>query len=198
MSPSRFRKTARQRATGRLHPSLKSFLSGLLLLSAVLAAVTPGYGFESFEKFEESKKQSLELRLDAMLNKDRVRPGETFWLYVVGFLEKGWHLYSLEKQFEDETIATRIELEDTAFKPQGDWQETPPKLVRDEVLEKVMKTHSGRVEFTRLFSVPEGLPPGVYLISGMLHFRACDNRICTLPRQMPFQTRVIVKADEPG
>ena len=174
-----------------------SFLSGLLLLSAVLGA-TPGEGFESFEKFEKSKKQSLELRLEAMPDKDQVRPGDTFWLYVVGILEKGWHLYSLEKQLEDETIATRIELGNTAFKSQGDWQETPPELVRDEVLEKVMKTHSGRVEFTRLFSVPESLAPGVYLISGMLHFRTCDNRICTLPRQMPFRTRVIVKADEPG
>jgi hypothetical protein len=169
----------------------------LLLLSAVLGA-TPGEGFESFEKFEKSKKQSLELRLEAMPDKDQVRPGDTFWLYVVGILEKGWHLYSLEKQLEDETIATRIELGNTAFKSQGDWQETPPELVRDEVLEKVMKTHSGRVEFTRLFSVPESLAPGVYLISGMLHFRTCDNRICTLPRQMPFRTRVIVKAGEPG
>ena len=198
MPSSHFRKTARQLAAGRLHPSLKSFLPGLLLLSAVFGTVTPGHGFGSFEQFEKSKKQSLELRLEAMPDKDQVRPGDTFWLYVVGILEKGWHLYSLEKQLEDETIATRIELGNTAFKSQGDWQETPPELVRDEVLEKVMKTHSGRVEFTRLFSVPESLAPGVYLISGMLHFRTCDNRICTLPRQMPFRTRVIVKADEPG
>ena len=111
MSHSRFRKTARQRAIGRLHLFLKSFLSGFLLLSAVLGTGSPGYGFESFEKFEKSKKQSLALRLEAMPGKDQVRPGETFRLYVVAILEKGWHLYSLEKQSEDETIATRIELE---------------------------------------------------------------------------------------
>ncbi len=198
MSHSRFRKTARQSAVGRLHPSLKFFLSGFLGVFAVLGAESPGYGFESFEKFEQSKKQSLELRLEAMPDKDQVRPGETFRLYVVAFLENGWHLYSLEKQSEDDTIATRIELEDTAFHPQGGWQETPPKLVRDEVIQKIMKTHSGRVEFTRLFSVPEGLRPGVYPVSGTLHFRTCDNRICTLPQQMPFQTRVIVEAGEPG
>ena len=198
MSHSRFRKTARQSAVGRFHPSLKSFLSGLLLVFAVLGAGSPGYGFESFEKFEKSKKQNLALRLEAMPSKDQVRPGETFWLYVVAILEKGWHLYSLEKQSQDETIATRIGLEDTAFHPQGGWQETPPKLVRDEVMQKVMKTHSGRVEFTRLFSVPEGLPPGKYPVSGILYFRTCDNRICSLPMEMPFQTRVIVKAGEPG
>lgn len=198
MSHSRFIKTARQSAIGRLHFFLKFFLSGFLWLSAVLGTGSPGYGFESFEKFEQSKKQSLELRLEAMPDKDQVRPGETFRLYVVAILEKGWHLYSLEKQSEDETIATRIELEDTVFHPQGGWQETPPELVRDEVIQKIMKTHSGRVEFTRLFSVPEGLRPGVYPVSGTLHFRTCDNRICTLPRQMPFQTRVIVETGEPG
>ena len=198
MSHSRFRKTARQRVFGRLRPSLKAFLSGFLLLSGVLGTGSPGYGFESFEKFEQSKKQSLALRLEAMPGKDRVHSGETFRLYVVAILEKGWHLYSLEKQSEDETIATRIELETSAFHPQGGWRETPPKLVRDEIMQKVMKIHSGRVEFTHLLSVPEGLPPGVYPLSGILHFRICDNRICTLPRQMPFQTRVIVKAGESG
>ena len=98
MSHSRFRKTARQRTIGGLHLFLKSFLSGFLLLSGVLGTGSPGYGFESFEKFEQSKKQSLALRLEAMPGKDRVHSGETFRLYVVAILEKGWHLYSLEKQ----------------------------------------------------------------------------------------------------
>ncbi len=140
----------------------------------------------------------MPLQLEAMPDKDKVRPGEIFWLHLVAFLDEGWHMYSLEKQSDDETVATRIELETQVFPPQGRWQETPPKLVRDEVMEKIMKTHSGRVEFTRLFSVPKGLTPGVYPLSGTLHFRSCDNRICTLPQAMKFQTRVIVETGEPG
>ena len=135
-----------------------------------------------------------------MPDKAKVRPGETFWLHLVVILERGWHMYSLEKQSDDGTVATRIELEALVFDPEGDWQEMPPKLVRDDVMEKIMKTHSGRVEFTHLFSVPKGLKPGAYPVSGVLHFRTCDNRICTLPQEMGFETRVIVEmeADEPG
>ena len=109
-------------------------------------------------------------------------------------------MYSLEKQSDDETVATRIELEALVFDPQGDWQEMPPKLVRDDVMEKIMKTHTGRIEFSHRFSVPKGLKPGTYPISGALHFRTCDNRICTLPQEITFKTHVIVikKADKPG
>lgn len=198
MSDSRLRKMVRLRAAGWLHLSVFPFIFGSGLLCACLIAGSSGYAFDSYQKFEKSKKQNMPLQLEAMPDKDKVRPGEIFWLHLVAFLDEGWHMYSLEKQSDDETVATRIELETQVFPPQGRWQETPPKLVRDEVMEKIMKTHSGRVEFTRLFSVPKGLTPGVYPLSGTLHFRSCDNRICTLPQAMKFQTRVIVETGEPG
>jgi hypothetical protein len=168
------------------------------LLCACLIAGSTAYAFDSYEKFKKSKKQDILLQLEAMPDKEKVLPGETFWLHLVIFLDEGWHMYSIEKQSDDETVATRIELETRMFPPQGQWQETPPKLVRDGVMEKIMKTHSGHVEFTRLFSVPKGLKPGVYPLSGTLHFRSCDNRICTLPQARKFQTRVIVETGEPG
>jgi thiol:disulfide interchange protein DsbD len=170
------------------------------LFCICLVAGSPGYGFDSYKKFEKSKKHNRPLQLEAMPDKDKARPGETFWLHLVAFLEEGWHMYSLEQQSDDATVATRIELEALVFDPQGGWQEMPPKLVRDGVMEKIMKTHSGRVEFTHLFTVPKGLKPGVYPLSGTLHFRTCDNRICTLPQAMKFQTRVIVivEAGKPG
>ena len=176
------------------------FFSGLGLLCFCLIAGSPGYGFDSYQKFQKSKKQLRPLQLEAMPDKAKVRPGETFWLHLVTFLESGWHMYSLEKQSDDDTVATRIELEALVFDPQGLWQEMPPKLVRDDVMEKIMKTHSGRVEFTHLFSVPGALKPGTYPVSGTLHYRTCDNRICTLPQEMTFKTHVIVveKAGKPG
>jgi hypothetical protein len=177
---------------------LLSVFSGIVVCLLFLLSVSRGYAFDSYQEFEKSKKHSLPLKLSSLSDKERVHSGETFWLYVVAVLDKGWHLYSLEKQSKDGSVATRIELEEMAFDPQGSWQETPPKLVRDEVMEKVMKTHSGQVEFSRLFSVPEGLTPGVYPITGTLRFRSCDNRICTLPQTARFQTRVIVEAGEPG
>lgn len=198
MSDSQLRKTVRFRATGWIHFSAVLLIFGLGLLNTGLIAGSPGYAFDTYQKFETSKKQNRPLQLEAMPDKEKVQPGKTFWLYVVALMNEGWHMYSLEKQSEDETVATRIELEALVFDPQGNWQETPPKLVRDDVMGKIMKTHSGHVEFTRLYSVPEGLKPGVYPLAGTLHFRSCDNRICTLPQAMKFQTRVIVESGDPG
>ena len=198
MSDSRLRKTIRFCVIGWFHFSVVPFIFGLGLLCVCLISGSPGYAFDSYKKFKESKKQSTALQLEAMPDKEKVEPGEVFWLHLVAFLDEGWHMYSIEKQSNDETVATRIELATREFPSKGHWQETPPKLVRDEVMGKIMKTHSGRAEFTRLFSVPEGLKPGVYPVSGTLHFRSCDNRICTLPQAMKFQTRVIVESGEPG
>jgi len=198
VSDSRLRKTVRLCALGWFHFSVVPFIFGVGVFCICLIAGSSGYAFDSYQKFEKSKKQHLPLQLEVMPDKDKVRAGEIFWLHLVTFLDEGWHIYSLEKQSGDKTVATRIELETLVFLPQGRWQETPPKLVRDDVMEKIMKTHSGRVEFTRLFIVPKELKPGVYPLSGTLHFRTCDNRICTLPQAMRFQTRVIVETGEPG
>jgi hypothetical protein len=198
VSDFRSTKMARPRATGWLYTSLLPFISGWGLFCVCLIAGSPGYGFDSHHKFENSQKEIRPIQLEAMPDRGKVQTGETFWLHLVTFLGEGWHMYSLEKQSDDETVATRIELDSLVFDPQGIWQEMPPKLVRDEVMEKIMKTHSGRVEFSRLFSVPKGLKPGGYPLSGTLHFRTCDNRVCTLPQAMAFKTRVIVEAGEPG
>ena len=196
MPDSRLRNIIQPRTIRGFHFSVRPFLFGLSLFFAYLITGSSGYAFDSYEKFEKSKNQNRPLQLEALTDKEKVRPGEIFWLHLVMSLDEGWHMYSIEKQSEDETVATRIELDTRVLLPQGHWQETPPKLVRDDVMEKIMKTHSGRVEFSRLFSVPKGLTPGVYPLSGTLHFRSCDNRICTLPQAVKFQTRVIVKPGE--
>jgi len=200
VSDFKSRITARFSATGWFRFSALPFLSGLGLFCVCLVTGSPGYGFDSYQKFEKSKKLHRPLQLEAMPDKGKVRPGETFWLHLVTSLEEGWHMYSMEKQSDDETVATRIELEALVFDPGGDWKEMQPKLVRDDVMEKIMKIHTGRVEFTHLFSVPKGLKPGTYPLSGTLHFRTCDNRVCTLPQEVMFKTRVIVieKTGEPG
>lgn len=177
-------------------PRLRSgvWLAGLLLLGVQWVPGPAAYGFDSYEKFQESKQAPPPVTLEALPGRDRVRPGESFWLYLVADLNEGWHLYSLEIQPGEESVATQIELKATDFPPEGEWQETPPRLAQDDVLEKIMKIHSGRVEFSRLLKVPEQLPPGSYPLSGALRFRTCDNRVCTLPQTLEFQTRVIVEA----
>ena len=197
MPDSRLRQPVWFRRNRWCFPGVLSLFLMLLLVCVELGTGSRGYGFDSYKKFQKSKEVGTALKLEAVPGKDRVWPGDTFWLYLIGTLDKGWHRYSIEKQTDDATVATRIELESSAFPLQGEWQETTPRLVRDEVLETILKTHSGRVEFTHLLQVPKDLKPGVYPISGTLHFRSCDNRVCTLPQTVRFQTRVIVETGQP-
>ena len=123
MSDSRLRKIALPRVTAWLYFFISPTVFGLGLLCVCLIVGSSGHAFDSYQKFEKSKKQNLPLQLEAMSDKEKVLPGETFWLHLVAFLDEDWHMYSIEKQSEDETVATRIDLKAPAFIPQGDWQE---------------------------------------------------------------------------
>jgi len=92
-----------------------------------------------------------------------------------------------------EDVATRIDLQSTAFRPQGGWQESTPQLTKDDVLGQVLKTHHKRAEFFRFFQVPEDLTPGTYFLAGSLTYRTCDNKVCTLPQTKRFRSRVILE-----
>jgi len=146
----------------------------------------------SFQEVFEPETKNFEIKIVAMPDQATVGLGDQFRLHVVATLTEGWHIYSLGVG-EDESLPTRIELDSNDFLPVGDWQESPPEITDDKILKKVVKTHSGRVEFSRLFTVPANLKPRNYPLNGTLTYRSCDNTVCTLPRTIPFRSHVIVK-----
>lgn len=135
------------------------------------------------------------LKLEAFSDRNQVHPGGRFLIYVMVTLEPGWHIYSLEPQ-DDPTLPTRIELAANEFSPKNGWTETDPKIVEDRILNRMVKVHSGRAEFQRLFTVPDGLKPGPYTLQGTFTYRSCDNKVCTRPRQIGFNTRIDVVPDD--
>ena len=52
--------------------------------------------------------------------------------------------------------------------------------------------HKGNVEFSKTYLVPSAVKIDKYSISGKLIFRACDNHICTLPQELPFNAGILV------
>ena len=151
----------------------------------------------SFQDIFEPESKNFELKVVAMPDKASVGSGDQFRLHVVATLTEGWYIYSLEAG-EDESLTTRIELESNDFPPAEDWQESPPEITDDKILKKIVKTHSGRVEFSRLFTVPANLKPRNYPLNGTLTYRSCDNTVCTLPRTIRFRSHVIVKTEKAG
>ena len=134
------------------------------------------------------------IKLDTMADRDPVYPGDGFKLYLSVQIEEGWHIYSLQPLDGNELLATQIFLEDNVFESSGDWQESSPSLIQDDAQAKRVKAHTHIAEFHKNFHVPENFNPGSYRINGKLNYRACDNKLCTLPQNFPFVSRIHVSA----
>ena len=103
-------------------------------------------------------------------------------------IEEGWHIYSLSPLKGGEILATQILINENVFHEQGEWQEPEPVLIQDEAIGEIVKGHIGNVEFSKTYNVPVYIEADRYPITGRLVYRACDNQICTLPQEFPFNT----------
>ena len=124
------------------------------------------------------------------------KPGEDFDLHLSVKLSQGWHIYSLESQDRGEALATQIRLNENVFQAKGQWLEPKPTITLDGALNKVVKIHEDAVRFNRNLRVPGHIKPGIYSISGNIEFRACDNKICSLPKEVGFQTQFRVLGEK--
>ena len=67
----------------------------------------------------------------------------------------------------------------------------------DGALGRAIKIHRHEAEFQREFIAPQDLSPGAYPISGRLWFRACDNKVCTMPQELGFKAQLKITAPGP-
>ena len=117
-------------------------------------------------------------------------------MYVKIELSEGWHIYSLyTKGVEEQSLATKISLNSGMFVAHGLWEEPAPAIAWDGALERIVKTHQQVVEFRRWYSVVESLSSGSYQIRGDVVFRACNNKVCNLPKKIFYKTKINVLSD---
>ena len=138
--------------------------------------------------FNRSQAVLPQIKINVLTNKSMVYPGEKFKFFVSVLIEEGWHIYSILPLKGSELLATQILMNGNAFQDHETWQESDPALIKDEAVGKMVKGHKGNVEFSKTFHVPVDIETGQYLIKGRLVYRACDNQICTLPQEFPFNT----------
>lgn len=138
--------------------------------------------------FNRSQAVLPQIKINVLTNKSVVFPGEKFKFFISVLIEEGWHIYSLLPLKGSEILATQILMNENAFQEQETWQEPEPSLIQDEAVGKIVKGHKGNVEFSKTFNVPFDIEAGIYLINGRLIYRVCDNQICTLPQEFPFNT----------
>ena len=154
---------------------------------------SPASAFQSFEEFNQSRENPVNIGVEAIPEPARVDSGERFTLIVRVHLNEGWHIYSMRLQGKDKSLSTRIRMEKNFFLPMEAWKETSPEIMLDEALDKVVNIHKTGAEFSLEYEVPPALKQGKYPLGGTLVYRACDNRACALPDSLEFQTYVWVK-----
>lgn len=161
----------------------------ILLFPQFLCA--DGISEKSFqEKFFQPRNENIGVEVLAFADPEQVKPGKNFHVRLRVSIPDGWHIYSMK--LEDASLATVIRYEDKVFPILRGWEESQPRIEMDEVLQKMVKSHSHYAEFNILQKAPGNLPAGVYPIGGTVVYHACDNRICTLPKELPFKTQIRV------
>ena len=145
-----------------------------------------------FDQLENSNPLYTPIKISALTNKSVVFPGDEFKFYLSIIVKTGWHIYSLSPLEGNEFLRTQIFIDENVFRKKGAWKESKPVLIQDGAVGRIVNGHKGNVEFSRTFLVPPKVEVDKYTIHGKLIFRACDNQICTLPQELPFQTGIRV------
>ncbi len=181
----------------RRHAGIRAAAFGLL---AFLAPVLTGPGGASAIGFQapgEAAPALRALQVSAVALPSPVEPGGTFRLFIRARMSPGWHIYAISQAGDDAAVATRIEVDDGAFAPSGPWRENDPQVVFDGALGRAIKIHRHEAEFQRAYEAPQSLPPGAHSLAGRLWFRACDNKVCTMPQELGFETTVEIEDSGP-
>ena len=169
---------------------------GSLFLFFIMFALPMAEAIHSFQKFKKDS-NPIHFKLTAIVEPESIKLGERFILYVKIELSEGWHIYSLyTKGVEKQPLATEISLHSDKFVAHGMWEEPAPVIAWDGALEKVVKTHQQVVEFRRWYSPVESLDSGLYQINGDIVFRACNNKVCNLPKKISYGAKIDILSDK--
>ena len=169
---------------------------GSFFLFVVMFTASTVEAIPSFQKFKKDS-DPIHFKLTAIVDPESIKPGGWFTLYVKIELSAGWHIYSLySKGAEKQPLATEISLNSDMFVAHGLWEEPTPVIAWDGALGRVVKAHQQVVEFRRWYSVVESLGSGSYQIRGDVVFRACNNKVCNLPKKIPYETKINVFIDK--
>jgi hypothetical protein len=163
------------------------FLVVTVLTSSIADAMPP------FQKFNKNSDSLFSFKLNAIVDPEAIKPGDRFTLYLNLEISAGWHIYSLyAKENKEQSLTTKIILKSDVFIPSGLWEEPIPVIEWDGALEKIVKTHTQVVEFRRWYKTIEPISSGFHEIKGSIVIRACNNKICNLPRKILYKTQIKV------
>lgn len=158
-----------------------------------LLLADPELGKNFLNGLFHSRSENLGVVVAAVAEPDEVKPGSEFHLLLRVTIPEGWHIYAMHLEGDLSQLATMVHFTENIFPVSGKWIESPPLFEMDGVLQKAVKSHKQSAEFSLLQKAPANVSAGDKFIVGTVIYHACDNKVCTLPKELPFQTRVRVR-----
>lgn len=133
------------------------------------------------------------LRIYAEFDPPQVVSGMIVTLTIRGFLEEGWHIYSLAKQQEDALDPTQVSYQTEEHLPMGALQESTPQIIKDEALGMTLAVHKGEFVFRQQFKISSEALPGEQTFEGTMHYHLCNNKVCTPLKHQSFTAPLSIK-----
>ena len=157
----------------------KKLLIGIFLFSATLL----------FGQFEDPVSVSASVRENA-------RAGEVIEVQVIFSIEKGWHIYGMER-IENGPIPTSIEIVSEAIEGQGVIVEPEPIVSYDEGFEMAIPHHEGRTIFNVPIKLKVNIESGEILLTAKTTYQSCNSTICYPPIDQSAEFNLIVEQGPP-
>lgn len=144
--------------------------------------------------FSQAPISSSALRLYAEFDYYETTPNQLVTLIIHGFLEPGWHVYSIHSQGEDGPVPTTLNFGPSPlYQTAGALTESPPLFETDRALGISLSLHKQEFVLKQPFRINSNAPEGDFDLHGSLSYQVCDNNVCA-PLQhvlftVPFHVR---------
>lgn len=136
-----------------------------------------------------------DVRAKISLSSAKTVPGQELGAALEITIAPGWHIYGepLPKNY----VATSVVFSGDAVAKQS-WSLPPATPLEFRALGETLPVYAGTVRGKGTILISGRVKPGEDKVSGILKFQECNDEICKLPQQVPFEIPIMVEQMVPG
>ena len=136
-----------------------------------------------------------DVRAKVSLSSDKAAPGQELGVAVEISIAPGWHIYG--EPLPLNYIATKLTFAGDVIAQQS--LTLPPATPREfKALGETLPVYERSVQGKGTILISSRVRPGEYKVGGTLKFQECNDAICKVPQEVPFEIALKVEAMVPG
>jgi hypothetical protein len=113
-----------------------------------------------------------------------------FRLELTGSIVDGWRVYGMGRSVSGRPLEVRFTHVPAGFRVSPAREAAPTQVGRDVVLNVQYPYFSGRAAVVAELRAGRRVRPGRHVVRGTVRYSACDERVCLVPRTVPFEVVV--------